>query len=91
VSFRSDGKVGQATLDQKGQALGISGVVRPQTAKPGGNAIVVELLARERRLSQIQLSDLIFDLIPVAKRASLSAPEQVEKLALTEATLTSSK
>jgi len=82
VSFRSDGKVGQATLDQQGRALRISGIVRRQTAKLGGNAIVVELPARERRLSQIQVSDLIFDLILLAKRASLSAPEQVEKLAL---------
>ena len=84
VSLRSDGKVGQAILNQKGQAIGIAGLIHNQTHKPGNAALIVEHNGKTRRLSVIQVAelDLVFDPELQMKNASNNKPRRIEKLPL---------
>ncbi len=86
VSLHSDGKIGQATLKQRGQAIRIPGVVHKLAHKYGSDALLVELRGKTRRLSAIQAAelDLVFDLKPPIESSSDSKPRRFEKLLLTE-------
>ena len=85
VSLHSDGKTGQATLKQKGQAIGIPGVVRKQAHKNGSNSLVVELNGKTRRLSAIQVSelDLVFEPRLPIESSSDGKARRFKKLLLT--------
>ncbi len=58
ISLRADGNVGQATLNQKGETIGIGGVVRKHPRKAGRDILVVELNRGTRNLSEIQIAQL---------------------------------
>lgn len=62
ISLRSDGKVGQATLNQKGHAIEIAPVVETRTSKRG-DEIVVESRKDGRTLSVVRVGgrDFVFD------------------------------
>jgi hypothetical protein len=85
VSLHSDGKIGQATLQQGGQAIGIP-VVHKQARKYGINALIVELSGKTRRLSAIQVAelDLVFEPKPRTESSSDSKPRRFQKLLLAE-------
>jgi hypothetical protein len=84
VSLHSDGKIGQATLKQRGRAIGIPGVVYKQTQKNGSDALVVELSGKTRKLTAIQVAELVFEPKPPMEGSSGSKPKRFEKLLLTE-------
>ena len=87
VSLHSDGKIGQATLKQRGRAIGIPGVVHKQAHKYGSDTlVVVELNGKTRRLSAIQVAELDLVFEPKLPIESLSdrKPRRFEKLPLTE-------
>jgi hypothetical protein len=85
VSLHSDGKIGQATLKQKGRAISIPGVVHKQAHKYGSDALVVELSRKTRRLSAIQVAELelVFEPQPPIESSSDKKPSRFEKLLLT--------
>jgi|SRR5215469_8721339 len=86
VSLRSDGKVGQATLNQEGRAIEIRGVIHKQPHKSVGEALVVALIGQTRNLSAIQVAEveLVFEPKPQREGSSDGKPRQFEKLPLTE-------
>jgi len=86
VSLHSDGKIGQATLKQRGRAIGIPVVVQKQAHKYDINALIVELNGKTRRLSAIQVaeSDLVFEPKPPIESLPDSRARRFEKLLLTE-------
>ncbi len=79
IFVRADGKVGQVTLDRKGEAMDIGGVVQKQARRAGRDALFVELNRGVRKLSEIQIAQL--DLL---LSSSDSRPERIERLLLTE-------
>ena len=88
ISLRADGKVGQATLNQKDKTTGIGGVVQKRARKTVIDAVVVELNRGSRNLSQIQIAQLDLILgprLPVAS-SSDSKPQRIDRLPLTETT-----
>lgn len=84
ISLRSDGKVGQAILNLKGQAIGIAGVVHQQAHKRDNNALIVERKGKIRTLSFIHVagSDFIFDPIRQIEISAKSKMERFERLPL---------
>jgi len=88
ISLRADGKVGQATLNQKDQTIGIGGVVEQQARKERNDALVVERNRGKRNLSEIQVAelDLILDPRSLIVSARDSKPNRVDRLPLTETT-----
>ena len=89
ISLRVDGKVGQATLNQKDQTTGIGGVVQKRAHKAGSDALVVELNRGSRNLSNVQIAqlDLILDTrLPVASPSD-SKSQRIDRVPLTETTL----
>jgi hypothetical protein len=84
VALHSDGKIGQATLKQGGQAIDIPGVVHKLEQKYGSDALVVELNGKTRRLSAIQVAelDLVFELKPPIESSSDGKPRRFQKLLL---------
>jgi hypothetical protein len=85
VSLHSNGKIGQATLKQRGRAIGVPGVVHKPAHKNGSDTlVVVELEGRTRRLSAIQVAelDLIFEPGLAMEAASNRRPRRFEKLPL---------
>jgi hypothetical protein len=48
VSVRSDGAVGQATLNQKGETVGILGIVQKQARTRGSDALIVKFRGKVR-------------------------------------------
>jgi len=86
VSLHSDGKIGQATLKQGGQAIGIPGVVHKLAHKYASDALVMELDGRTRRLSAIQVAelDLVFELKPPIDSSSDSKPRRFQRLLLAD-------
>lgn len=84
VSIRSDGEVGQATLNQKDKTIGILGVVQKQAHKRGSDTLIVELQGKVRRLSAIQVAelDLIFDARSQIAYYSNSKRESTDRLPL---------
>jgi hypothetical protein len=87
VSVRSDGEVGQATLNQKDKTIGIPGIVQKQTHKRGSEALIVELRGKVRRLSAIQVAelDLVFNSELQIENSPNGNPRRIEKLRLTGA------
>jgi hypothetical protein len=85
VSLRSDGKVGQAILNQKGQAVKVVGFVRTQGGKRGNDALVVEHKGKTHRLSTIQVAELelVFDRELQVKSSPDNTPPRTERLPLT--------
>ena len=85
VSLHSDGKIGQATLKQAGQAIGIAGVAHKLTQKYGSDALVVEPDGGTRRLSAIEVAELnlVFELKPPKEGSSDGKPRRFEKLPMT--------
>jgi hypothetical protein len=53
-----------ATLNQKGQAIGIAGAVHQLGRNHPGNAVIVEISGETRRLSAIQVAKLDWPSIP---------------------------
>ena len=88
ISFRADGKVGQATLNRKGKTIGVGGFVQKQARKAGGDALVIELNRGTRKLSEIQIAqlDLILDPRLSIASTSESKSKRIERLLLTEST-----
>ena len=86
VSFRSDGKVGLATLSQEGQSIGIGGIVYRQAHKRGSDALVVERKGRARRLAALQVAELylILDREWQIEDSSNSKRERTDRLLLTQ-------
>ena len=64
ISFRSDGKVGHATLSQKGHAIEIAGVVQMQASKQRDEVLVVENNKIGRTLSVVRISGVDFVIQP---------------------------
>jgi len=84
ISLRSDSKLGQATLNQKGHAVEIAGVVQTETSKQRDEVVVVENNKNGRTLSVVRVRglDFVFDL----KHCSDPSPDhrltRAEKLPL---------
>jgi hypothetical protein len=85
--FRSDGKQGQATLNQKGQAIGIAGAVHKPSHNRRSTAVIVEVNGTAWRLSAIQMAemDLVLDPELPAKNSSEGKPIRIKALPLTPA------
>jgi hypothetical protein len=85
VSLSSDGKFGQATLNQKGQAIGIAGIIYSHAGKRANQALVIQHDGRTRRLSVIQVAelDLVFDWERWIDSSSNSETIRIERLPLT--------
>jgi hypothetical protein len=64
ISFRFDGKVGRATLNQKGHAIEIAGVVQTQASKQRDEVVVVENDKIGRTLSVVRISGVDFVIDP---------------------------
>jgi hypothetical protein len=84
VSLRSNGKVGQATLNHKGHATEIAGIVQTQAAKRR-NEVIVENNGKWRALSVIRVSgfDFVFDPKHSVDPSPDSKGARVEKVLLT--------
>ena len=82
VSLHSDGKIVQATLKQKDQVVAVQGTAYKQASKYENAALLVELKGKTRKLSAIQVADLVFE--PKLAENSSDKPGRVEKLLLTE-------
>jgi len=84
VSLRSNGKAGQATLNHKGHATEIAGIVQTQAAKRR-NEVIVENNGKWRALSVIRVSgfDFVFDPKHSVDPAPDSKGARVEKVLLT--------
>ena len=84
VLLRSNGKVGQATLNHKGHATEIAGIVQAQAAKRR-NEVIVEYNGKGRALSVIQVNglDFVFDPKHSVEPSPDSKGARVEKLLLT--------
>jgi hypothetical protein len=85
ISLRSDGKVGQAILILKGQAIGIAGIVHRQVHKSGNDAAVVVDQGKIRTLTAIRVAELEFIFDPGNQIDTLSKgkPRRSERLPLT--------
>ena len=85
ISLRSDGNVGQAILNLKGQTVRIAGVVHRQTHKRSNSALIVEHKGMIRTLSAIQMAefDFIFDANQQVGTSSKSKTRRFERLGLT--------
>jgi len=86
VSLRSDGKVGQVRLNQKGEAIGIAGIVRDQAHKQGNDALLVESNGKTRTLSAIQIAqfELAFDRKPHTENSPDKKAKWITRLLLTK-------
>ena len=84
VSLRSNGKVGQVTLNRNGHATEIAGIVQKQAAKRR-NELIVEHNGKGRALSVIRVSgfDFVFDAKHSVDPSSDSKSARVEKVVLT--------
>ena len=85
ISLRSDGKVGQATLNQKGHAIEIAGVVRKETSRQRDEVVVVENNQNVRTLSVVRVSglDFVFDPKRRAHPTADRGPTRAQNLPLT--------
>jgi hypothetical protein len=84
IWVRSDGKVGQATLNQKGHAIEIAGVVHTEAAQQRAEVVVVENYKHGRTLSLVRARGfaLLFDPEHPADRSRNGVPTSAEKLPL---------
>jgi hypothetical protein len=87
VSLRSNGKVGQATLDQKGHTTEIAGIVQTPAAKQRNHSelVIVGNNSKGRTLSIIRVSgfDFVFDPKHSVDPSTESEGARVEKVLLT--------
>jgi hypothetical protein len=85
VSLRSDGKIGRATLNQKGQSLEIVGGVRVPTHPHARNILLIECLGKIHKLSAIHVKkmELVFDSDPQVEHDSDGKLKRTETLLLT--------
>lgn len=84
-SLRSDGKIGRATLNQKGQSMQVTGVVRAPADSREQNVLFVECRGNTRRLSAIHVAELDVVLDPPGEQMESSSPgepSRIEKLPL---------
>ena len=83
VSLRSNGKVGQVTLKQKGHTTKIAAIVHTQAAKKR-NEVIVENNGKGRTLSLIRVSkfDFVFDPKHSVDPSSDSKGARVEEVLL---------
>ena len=87
VSVRFNGKVWQATLNQKGHTIEIAGVVAAEARKlhdQRDEVVVVENDKKVRTLSVVRVSgfDFVFDAKPRRDRLQDNKPARTEKLPL---------
>ena len=85
IALRSDGKVGQVTFNQKGQAIEIAGVIQTEVPKQRGEEIVVENSENGRTLSLVRISGFafVFDPNHFAASSPNSMSTRTERLPLT--------
>jgi predicted RNA-binding protein with PUA domain len=87
VSVRFNGKVWQATLNQKGHAIEIAAVVAAEARKPHNErdeVVVIENDKKVRTLSVVRVSefDFVFDAKPRKDPLQDNKRERTEKLPL---------
>ena len=84
VSFRSEGKVGQATLKGQGRALGLRGLVREPDRSHKDDALIVELSGNVRRLAAIHIAalDLVFNSGRPGENVQRSQTSRLDQVAL---------
>jgi hypothetical protein len=84
ISVRSDGKVGQATLNQKGHAIEIAGVVHTEAAHEPAEVVVVENYKHGRTLWLVRAGGyaLLFDPEHTGDHSRDGVPASAEKLPL---------
>jgi len=84
ISLRSEGNVGQATLNQKGHTIDIPAAVRKETSNQRGEVVVVENNKNERTLSVVRVTGLDFVFGPQrwADPSADGKPTRTEKLPL---------
>ena len=84
VSVRSEGEVGQATLNQEGETIGILSVVQKQAHARGSDALIVKFRGEVRRLSAIQMAelDLVFQARSQIEYSSNSKRGSTDRLPL---------
>jgi hypothetical protein len=85
VSLHSSGKVSQAILNHKGEAVGVAGLIPKQERKRGNDALVVKQNGKTHRLSAIQVAELklVFDRALQVESSSGNTPTRTERLPLT--------
>jgi hypothetical protein len=85
VSLHSNGKVSQAILNHKGEAVGVAGLIPKQERKRGNDALVVKENGKTHRLSAIQVAELelVFDRALQVESSSGNTPTRIERLPLT--------
>jgi hypothetical protein len=85
ISVRSEGKTGRATLNQKGQATEILGVVRRPADPQAPNVLLVENIGKTHRLSAIHVKEmeLVFGPGRQPDPRSNDKPRHTESLLLT--------
>ena len=85
ISLRSQGNVGQATLNQKGHAIDIAAAVEREMSKQHDEVAVVENNKRGRTLSVVRVSglDFVFDPQRWAGAPADGKPTRTDKLPLT--------
>lgn len=83
ISLHSDGKVGRAILNQKGQTIGIAGLIHNQGHARADHVLLIEHDGKTRRLSVIQVAELDFILdAEHIEHSSASTLRRIEKLPL---------
>jgi len=85
ISLRSNGNVGQATLNQKGHTIEIAGIVLTEAPKQRDEVVVVENSKNGRTLSLVRVRgfDFVFDPKRSAYLPPDGTPTRAEKLPLT--------
>lgn len=85
ISVRSDGKVGHATLIQKGRAIEIARVIQTEAPQQSNEVVVEENNKNGRTLSLVRISGFAFVFSPRHSTDSSpnSTPIRTEKLPLT--------
>jgi len=85
ISIRSDGKVGQATLNQKGRTIETMGVIQTEAQKQRDEVVVVEKNENGRTLSVVRVRGLafVFDPKHSAGPSAKKIPTRTEKLPMT--------
>lgn len=84
ISLRSDGNIWQATLNRKGHAIEIAGVVHTEAPKQRNEVVVVENNKNGRTLSVVRVSgfDFVFDPKHLPDPSTDGRPKRAEKLPL---------
>ena len=85
LSISSDGKIGRATMNKKGQTFEIPGAVRLPGDSHSRSTVLVECIGKIHRLSAIHVKEMevVFDSDPQVAHTSDAKPRRTEKLLLT--------